>query len=98
MNFEVVFSTKADDQLEKLQDYLAKRFYPANAERYVQRLTQACHSLAKAPYRGTVRNDLAPGLRTVGLSVQRRYISRLLASRWLSSALVMAAGFERVFE
>jgi toxin ParE1/3/4 len=66
MNFEVVFSTKADDQLEKLQDYLAKRFYPANAERYVQRLTQACHSLAEAPYRGTVRNDLAPGLRTVG--------------------------------
>jgi toxin ParE1/3/4 len=66
MNFEVVLSSKADDQLEKLQEYLAKRFYPANAERYVQRLTQACHSLAKAPYRGTMRDDLAPGLRTVG--------------------------------
>jgi toxin ParE1/3/4 len=66
MNFEVVFSSKADRQLEKLQEYLAKRFYPANAERYVQRLAQACRSLANAPYRGTMRDDLSPGLRTVG--------------------------------
>ena len=66
MPHQVAFSEEAELQLQKLEEYLAERFYPANAERYVQRLIEACHSLGAAPYRGTRREDLAPGVRMTG--------------------------------
>lgn len=66
MSVEIVFSSQATEQLEQLEDYLARRFYARNAQRYVERLMMACRSLAQAPHRGTKRDDLAPGLRTVG--------------------------------
>ncbi len=66
MAYEVAFSAEAELQLQELEAYLAERFYPANAERYIQRLTDACRRLATAPLRGAMREDLAPGIRTVG--------------------------------
>ncbi|ADW70571.1 type II toxin-antitoxin system RelE/ParE family toxin [Granulicella tundricola] len=66
MSYSVVFSPRAKRQLERLEDYLAERFYPANAERYIHRLTRACHSLALMPFKGTKRDDLRPGIRTIG--------------------------------
>jgi plasmid stabilization system protein ParE len=66
MPYEVAFSTEAQSQLQELEAYLAERFYPANAERYIERLTDACRALALAPLQGTIRDDLAPGIRTTG--------------------------------
>jgi toxin ParE1/3/4 len=57
---------KAELQLQELEAYLAERFYPANAERYIVRLSDACRALALAPFQGTIRDDLAPGIRTTG--------------------------------
>ena len=65
-SYAVAFSKEADGQLQELEQYLAERFYPANAEQYVRRLTEACLSLGIAPHRGTARNDLARGMRTIG--------------------------------
>jgi toxin ParE1/3/4 len=66
IRYAVAFSPKAETQLSEIESYLAERFYPANAERYVLRLTRACHSIALAPHIGTRRDDLRPGLRTTG--------------------------------
>jgi toxin ParE1/3/4 len=49
-----------------LEEYLARRFYPKNAEKYLKRLVAACYSLGSAPFRGTKRDDLAEGMRMVG--------------------------------
>jgi plasmid stabilization system protein ParE len=35
---EVIFSPEAAAQLECLEEYLASRFYPGNAARYVERM------------------------------------------------------------
>ena len=63
---QVIFSPESSRHLRELEDYLADRFYPANAERYIRRLTKACLSLGAAPFRGTKRDDLAPGMRFTG--------------------------------
>jgi toxin ParE1/3/4 len=46
--------------------YLARRFFADSAARYVNRIREACNSLAKAPYRGTRRDDIRPGARMIG--------------------------------
>ena len=66
MPYEVAFSVEAELQLQELEAYLAERFSPTNAKRYIQRLTDACRSLGRAPFQGTMRDDLAPGIRTTG--------------------------------
>jgi toxin ParE1/3/4 len=66
MPAQVIFSREARAHLQELEDYLAERFYPGSAEQYIQRLIRACGSLSSAPYRGTRRDDLQPGIRTTG--------------------------------
>jgi plasmid stabilization system protein ParE len=66
MAYSVAFSKEAEIHLQEIEAYLAERFYPANAEQFVQRLTKACLALGAAPYRGTKRDDLADGIRTTG--------------------------------
>jgi toxin ParE1/3/4 len=66
MQFDVIFSPEAKEHIRKLERYLAQRFYAANAERYVARLIRACTSLENSPYRGTKREDLGSGVRTMG--------------------------------
>jgi toxin ParE1/3/4 len=66
VSYTVVFSSAAQSQLEELEDYLALRFYPGNAERYVERIATACISLGLAPHRGTQREDLGTGVRMIG--------------------------------
>jgi plasmid stabilization system protein ParE len=62
----VAFSAKAEDQLKRLENYLAIRFYPENSVRFVQRIVEACTSIGHAPYQGTRRDDLRPGVRLRG--------------------------------
>jgi predicted glycoside hydrolase/deacetylase ChbG (UPF0249 family) len=40
MTYPVAFSEEADLQLKEIEAYLSQRFYPANAERFVRRLTR----------------------------------------------------------
>jgi toxin ParE1/3/4 len=66
MPYQVIFSPAARKHIEELEEYLAERFYPGNVEKFIKRLTQACLSLAFAPHRGTRREDLRTGMRTIG--------------------------------
>ncbi len=53
MSYEVVFSPEALAHLPALEAYLAERFYPANAHRYIQRIIEACPRLGRVPQLGT---------------------------------------------
>jgi plasmid stabilization system protein ParE len=44
-SYPVIFSEDAEQRLAALEAYLAERFYPANADRFVRRLIAACESL-----------------------------------------------------
>jgi len=56
----------SERQLAALERYLAKRFYPANADKFIRRLIAACESLGRTPQIGTLRGKAASGMRVVG--------------------------------
>lgn len=66
MPYRVSLSPRALKHIAEIEHYLVARFYPQSSRRFVDRLLNACESLALAPFRGTARDDLRPGLRTVG--------------------------------
>lgn len=66
MTRKVVFSPEAQGDLRELYLYIAEHGSPARAFAYVERIEAWCLGLADFPERGTRRDDLWPGLRTVG--------------------------------
>jgi toxin ParE1/3/4 len=64
---EVVYSPEARQQLTDLYLWIADESgYPDRAEGYVSAIFDFCDALAMHPFIGTAREDLRPGLRTVG--------------------------------
>jgi toxin ParE1/3/4 len=70
--YRVTLSAKARVQLEALYRYIAAEASPDIARRYTDFIVEKCESLADFPDRGTPRDDLRPGLRT--LAFRRRVI------------------------
>jgi len=66
----VVFSRAAQVDLEDLFDWILERAGREAATRYAQGLREYCRSFARFPHRGTRRDDLRPGLRTIGFRRQ----------------------------
>ena len=63
----VVFTALAQRQLVRLHAEISRRSgYESRADAYIQRIQSDCLKLENFPERGTVRNDIWPGLRTVG--------------------------------
>ncbi|KAA5599179.1 type II toxin-antitoxin system RelE/ParE family toxin [Blastochloris sulfoviridis] len=62
----VVFDPIAERDLDDLYEYIADRSGIANATNFTDRLRAYCLSFDTFPHRGTKRDDLMPGLRTVG--------------------------------
>ena len=63
---EVLFSPEASQDLIELYEYVSENAGPARALAYVERIEAYCGGFATLPERGTRRDDLRPGLRTVG--------------------------------
>jgi toxin ParE1/3/4 len=63
--FRVVFSEEADRHLLSIWQYLAERGGPEAADRFVRLVTEKCAGLSTMPDRGSPRDDLKPGMRTV---------------------------------
>lgn len=63
MNYRVVFSPEAEEQLAALYRYIATAASPAIAARYTEAIVSYCESLQTFPHRGTIRDDVRPGLR-----------------------------------
>ncbi len=63
MTHRVVFSPEAEEQLAALYRYIAEAASPDIAARYTEAIVSYCESLHRFPHRGTLRDDVGPGLR-----------------------------------
>jgi toxin ParE1/3/4 len=63
---EVRFRPGARTDLFDLYTYIAAQSGRERAGSYIERIEAACMRLTHFPARGTRRDDLGPGLRTVG--------------------------------
>lgn len=66
MTHRVIFSPRAEAQLVKLHKDIADESSPAIGERYTAAIVKYCLGFSTFPHRGTRRDNIRPGLRTVG--------------------------------
>jgi len=66
MTHRVIFGPRAAQDLQDVITYLAPRMGVDPALDYVQRIENYCLGFANFPKRGTLRDDVRPGLRLVG--------------------------------
>lgn len=64
MTYHVVFTPEAQDHLVELYHYLAHAATPEIAASYTDAIVTSCEQLTVFPNRGTIRDDIRPGLRT----------------------------------
>ena len=70
--YEVIFLPDAERRLSRIEAYIADRGGSAVAERFVADVVARARRLSAFALRGTPRDDLQPGLRTV---VHRRTVT-----------------------
>lgn len=63
MTHNVVFAPEALDQLAALYRYIAVAASPDISSRYTNAIVDYCETLHTFPQRGTLRDDIRPGLR-----------------------------------
>lgn len=68
--YRVIISGAAERDLAAIARYIAQQSSRDTARGFIERLKKSCQSLADAPFRGSLRDDLGVGLRTFG--VERR--------------------------
>ena len=68
MAHKVRYRPRARLDLKEIYDWVAERADPGTDEAYVQRLQDACDKLSEFPARGSPRDELEPGLRSIPLS------------------------------
>ena len=66
MTLSVVFTPEAEEQLVELYRYVAAAGSPETTARYTDSIVTFCEGLATFPHRGRARDDIRPGLRTIG--------------------------------
>jgi toxin ParE1/3/4 len=76
VRYRVAYSTRALAQLEALYLYIADAAGPERAMAFVSSITDYCDGLKTFPLRGTLREDIRPGLRLLGF---RRRVTIALA-------------------
>jgi plasmid stabilization system protein ParE len=64
--YEVIFDRAARQDLNDIFDYVAARAGSVTAERFTTKLHEHCVKLEHMPERGTRRDELRRGLRTIG--------------------------------
>jgi plasmid stabilization system protein ParE len=75
----VSLSPEAEAHLESIYLYIAADASPEIARRYTEAIARKCASLATFPGRGTPRDDLGNGVRT--LTFRRRATSSIRSSQ-----------------
>jgi toxin ParE1/3/4 len=79
---EVYFRPAAEADLVGLYEYIAETAGSTRiAVGYIDRIEAACMALADFPERGTRRDDILPGLRTVGFERRATIAFRVLRKR-----------------
>jgi toxin ParE1/3/4 len=62
----VIFTPLAERQIDGLHDYITVSSGEGRADGYISRIVAFCMGLATFPLRGQQREDLLPGLCTIG--------------------------------
>ena len=78
---EVYFRPLAEADLLALYEYIAGKAGVIVAESYIERIEAACLALSNFPERGTRRDDILPGLRTIGFERRATIAFRVLKTR-----------------
>ena len=78
---KVVFRDEANADLTAIYDYIASQSSPETAIGYIRRIQAACLALAHFPERGTKRDDILKGLRTIGFERRATIVFRVLRTR-----------------
>lgn len=63
---EIIYTRQAEDQLHALFIQIASAASPEIAARYSDAIMRYCESLRTLPARGSLRNDIRPGIRVFG--------------------------------
>ena len=63
MSYRIVFTPEAEEQLAALYRYISEAASPDIAAQYTEAIVSYCESLRTFPHRGTMRDDVRPGLR-----------------------------------
>ena len=66
MKYRVSFRPRAKADLIALYDYISEEAGYVIAGEYIDRIEDACLSLIEFPKRGMQRDDISPGMRTIG--------------------------------
>lgn len=66
MTVPIAFTPEAEEHLVDLYRVIAKAGSRETAARYTDSIVTFCEALAEFPYRGRSRDDIRPGLRTIG--------------------------------
>jgi toxin ParE1/3/4 len=78
---KVYFRQQAEADLLALYEYIASEAGILIASNYINRIEAACMALATFPERGTRRDDILPGLRTIGFERRATIAYRVLKTR-----------------
>lgn len=81
MPVKVFFRPQAEADLLALYSYIAETSGPVIAGNYIDRIEAVCQSLATFPNRGTKRDDIVPGLRTITLARRTTIAYRVQKTR-----------------
>lgn len=65
MNYRVILTPEAEAQLDSLHDYIAGATSLEVANRYVDAILARIAGLTDFPHRGTPRDEVRPGFRTI---------------------------------
>jgi toxin ParE1/3/4 len=72
MKYEIVFSPEAEQQLDHLFHVIARESGRKRAETFIGSIVTYCFGFDTFPHRGSLRDDIRPGVRIVGF---RRRVS-----------------------
>jgi len=72
MGHAIILTPEAHDHLDAIYDYIAAAASPGIAQRFADGILDTIAKLTDFPHRGTMRDDLRPGLRTIAW--QRRVV------------------------
>ena len=78
MTRRLVFRPTAENDLSSLFHFIAEASGPVRAGAYLDRIEHACLGLLTFPERGTRRDDIVPGLRTIGFERRAPIAFRIL--------------------
>lgn len=88
----VVFSPEARDDLLALYDWIANEASPETAVSYIGRVERFISGFETAAERGTRRDNIRPGLRTIGF--ERRLTIAFIVGERVTILRVFYAGHE----